>query len=108
MKTLTNLVQTIQEDPVIRRFQELERIVDQDENLRQQYKELLQVQKAMVQREHTNHPAYGDTKEQYESLLANLVEHPLMSEYLDLLEQINEDLAMVQTIIEQEVNHNLK
>lgn len=104
MKTLNKIVEAIQQDPNVKRFKELEAIIDQDANLQADYKSLLNAQKVMVQREVTKHKDYEDAKQHYESLKEKLLEHVLMSEYLDLLETLNEDIHLIQTIIEDEIN----
>lgn len=104
MKTLDTLIQKIQEDPNVNRFKQLESIIDQDAELQAKYKDLLDAQKVMVQREVTKHKDYEDAKEHYEALKENLLEHVLMSEYLDLLELLNEDINLIQSIIEEEIN----
>lgn len=104
MKTLDALVKEIKEDPNVIRFKQLEAIIDQDKELQAKYKNLLDAQKVMIQREVKKHKDYEDAKEHYELLKENLLEHVLMSEYLDLLEVLNEDINLIQTIIEDEIN----
>ncbi|QMS85645.1 YlbF family regulator [Candidatus Xianfuyuplasma coldseepsis] len=104
MTAIDRLIESLQNDPTVRRFQELERIIDQDMNLQQQYNELLDAQKIMVQRQVKKHPQYNDAKETYQLLREQLMQHVLMSEYLDLLEQINGDLKWIQEIIESEIS----
>ena len=104
MKTLNKLIQVIQSDTTIQRFQTLERIIDQDENLQQEYRDLLDLQKIMVQRDIKKHPGYEQAKQDYETAKEHLLEHVLMSEYLDLLELINEDVNLIQALIEDEIN----
>lgn len=104
MKTLDTLINQIQKDPNVKRFKQLEAIIDQDKELQAKYKNLLDAQKVMVQREVTKHKDYQDAKDHYETLKEHLLEHVLMSEYLDLLEVLNEDIHMIQTIIEDEMN----
>jgi cell fate (sporulation/competence/biofilm development) regulator YmcA (YheA/YmcA/DUF963 family) len=103
MKQLKELAEMLENDAQIKRFKELEELIDQDVNLKAQYKELLDAQKIMVQREVKQHPRYLEAKEHYDALLDQLLEHVLMSEYLDLLEEINNDLNWIQEIIESEI-----
>lgn len=103
MTAINRLIESLRDDPTVRRFQELERIIDQDVKLQRQYTELLDAQKIMVQREVKKHPQYNEAKELYQLLKEQLLQHVLMSEYLDLLEQINDDLKWIQEIIESEI-----
>jgi len=107
MDKLEQLLQLIRDDAQVRRFQELERVIDQNESLQTKYKILLDAQKDMVQAEVKKLPRYESSKNRYESLREELLDHPLMGEYLDLLEAINNDLSLIRTIIEEEINRDL-
>ena len=61
----------------------------------------------MVQREVKNHPRYQEAKEAYENQQAKVMSYLMMNEYLDLMEEINNDLQLLQSIIEQEINSKL-
>ncbi len=107
MDKLEQLLQLIRDDAQVRRFQELEQVIDQNESLQTKYKILLDAQKDMVQAEVKKLPRYESSKNRYESLRDELLDHPLMGEYLDLLEAINNDLSLIRTIIEEEINRDL-
>jgi cell fate (sporulation/competence/biofilm development) regulator YmcA (YheA/YmcA/DUF963 family) len=104
MTKLDRLISIIQEDPNVIRFKQLEAIIDHDVELQTKYKDVLDAQKVMVQKEAMQHKDYLDAKEHYESLQDHLLQHVLMSEYLDLLQILNEDINLIQTIIEDEIN----
>ena len=61
----------------------------------------------MVSRQINSRSNYDEAKQAYETARAKLLDHVLMSEYLDLLEVINEDIALIQSIIEDDINHDL-
>lgn len=107
LNSLEKLIDLIRNDKQIQRFKELEKIIDQDVELQAKYKTLLDLQKIMVQREAKKHAKYAEAKEAYDTMKSKLLEHIVMSEYLDLLEEINSDLQMIQSIIETEINRKL-
>lgn len=101
---LDKLVQVIRNDADIQRFKELETLIDQNEEIQKKYKKLLDAQKIMVQWEVKKHKDYQQAKEYYESLKAEILEYVIMEEYLDLLELINNDVDLIQSIIEEEIS----
>lgn len=104
MKSLDRLIQWIEDDPTVRRFRELEAVIDADTALQGQYKELLKLQKVMVQQEAMGHPGFPNAKASYEQRKDELMDHVLLGEYLALLELLNDDLQLMQQIIEDELN----
>ena len=104
MNSLRELIQLLESDPEIIRFKELEKVIDQDENIKQEYHQLLNLQKDMVQKQFKKSPKYDQAKKIYDQAFNKILTYPIMEEYLDLLEQINSDLNLIQTIIEEEIN----
>ena len=103
MRNLQELIQLISEDDKIQRFKELEKIIDHNKSIREDYDLLLQLQKVMVNKEYKKDKNYNEAKTEYESQLEKVRDYPILEEYLDLLEEINSDLSMIKTIIEQEI-----
>jgi cell fate (sporulation/competence/biofilm development) regulator YmcA (YheA/YmcA/DUF963 family) len=101
MSKLDVLLQQIESDPAVKRFRELEELIDAE--LQRQYKALLDLQKRMVQREASGHPEASAAKDAYEEAKRRLLDHVLLEEYLTLLEQLNDDLQGIQNIIEHEL-----
>ena len=104
LNSLKELINLLKDDQEIRRFQELEKVIDQDENIKKEYHQLLNLQKDMVQKEFKKSNKYQEAKTKYDQAFQKILTYPIMEEYLDLLEQINSDLNLIQTIIEEEIN----
>ena len=104
MDKLKKLLEAIKNDNEIIRFKELEKVIDHDTKLQKDFAILLELQKVMVQKEYKKDKKYKEAKEKYEKQKHKVMKYLLVEEYLDLLEDINNDLALIQTIIEQEIN----
>ncbi len=107
MDNLKHLIRLLKQDNTVQRFQELEQKIDQDKILQKDYVTLKGLQKKLVQAKHKKSPKLRDLEEVYNNHFAKLQNHVLMSEYLDLLESINNDLQMIQTIIAEEINMDI-
>jgi len=103
LSKLDELVQKLQEDEQINRFKELEQVIDQNEELQQKFKRLLDLQKIMVQHEVKDHKEYPTSKAAYDQMYQDITDHLIVEEYLELLNYINDEINMIQTIIEQEI-----
>jgi cell fate (sporulation/competence/biofilm development) regulator YmcA (YheA/YmcA/DUF963 family) len=104
LNKLSELVSLIKEDDHIIRFKELEDIIDHNKSIGQDYNKLLELQKTMVNKEYRKDKNYTLSKEKYEAQLQIVKDYPILEEYLDLLDEINSDLAMIKSIIEQEIS----
>ncbi|MCK5762296.1 MAG: YlbF family regulator [Candidatus Izimaplasma sp.] len=104
MKTLDNLIKEITEDIVVKRFKELEKIIDNDQLLNKDYHELLELQKIMINKREKKSKDLDLAINNYENAKENVLKHIILTEYLDLLEEINYDLGLIQKIISQEIN----
>lgn len=103
LNSLENLKKALNEDENIKRFKQIEAIIDKDENLLNHYKKLQDLQKVMVQKEAKKLNAEEATKK-YNDQMQLVLDHVLMSEYMDLLEVVNEDLQFIKSIITKEIN----
>jgi cell fate (sporulation/competence/biofilm development) regulator YmcA (YheA/YmcA/DUF963 family) len=107
LNSLQKLIESIKTDKNVARFKELEAIIDQDIKLKEDYKYLQHLQKLMVQKQAKKLDASKEEQD-YEAQLDKVLSHVLMSEYLDLLEVVNNDLQMIQEIISSEIEHDFK
>ncbi len=104
MDKLNILINEIQDDPAVKRFKELEKIIDNDQLLNDDYQKLLELQKIMVNKRELKSKDFSTAKSNYENAKTKVLKHIVLNEYLDLLEEINNDLGLIQTIISQEIN----
>lgn len=103
MSKLEELKISLNEDENIKRFKQLEAIIDKDATLNQQYKVLQDVQKIMVQKDAKKIDSTIATAN-YNKQLDTVLDHVLMSEYLDLLEVVNNELQFIKSIITKEID----
>jgi cell fate (sporulation/competence/biofilm development) regulator YmcA (YheA/YmcA/DUF963 family) len=104
LSKLKELIQEIASDNTVARYKELEKLIDSDEKLMNEYKKLLDLQKIMVQDEAKNSPHLSDSKTNYELQYNMVMEHYLMAEYLDIVEVVNNDLQLIKNIILHELS----
>lgn len=104
MNKLDNLIKEITSDVVVKRFKELENIIDNDQLLKDDYNNLLELQKIMVNKQQKKSKDLELAVSRYETAKENIMKHIIIEEYLDLLEEINYDLGLIQKIISEEIN----
>jgi len=104
LNKLNELIKSITDSKTVKRFKELEKIVDHNEKLQNEFKLLLDLQKILVQKEFANDSLTKKANEEYEIQKQKVLQHLVVEEYLELLDEINEDLALIKSIIEQEIN----
>lgn len=102
------LVKVIQSNPFVKRFRELEEVIDNNHELQQEYQIMLEKQKKMVNAKEFGRSSYKELKNDYESHKDSLLSNIIIEEYLDLQMKINEDLQMIQNIITTEINKELE
>ena len=107
MDKLQNLLTNLNENKNIIRFKELELAIKNNDTLNNQYNELIKVQKKVVNNEHYNLKD-SDLKTEYITKLNQLKGNPVIDEYLELIDLINEDILMITSIIEDEISNPLK
>lgn len=103
MSKLKELINLIKDDDQIKRFKELEKVIDHNRSIQSDFNTLLSLQKSMVNKEYKKDKTYPEAKEKYEKQLEIVMKYPIVEEYLDLLEVINSDMALIKNIIEQEI-----
>ena len=103
MNKLDILIDEISNDSLIKRFKELEKIVDNDHLLNKEFNDLLELQKIMVNKREKKSKDFSLAKKEYEIAKEHVLNHFILSEYLDLLEEINYDLDLIQKIITEEI-----
>ncbi len=104
MNSLNKLINELKKDELIVRFQKLEKIIDQDREISIKFKNLLELQKKMVNDREKNQKNFQHSSKIYESAKSALTSNIVIHEYIDLLEDINYDLQMIQNIIATEIS----
>ena len=104
MNKIDKLVNEIANDTVVKRFNELEKVIDSDQLLKNDYNNLLELQKVMVNKRERKSKDLELAVNNYEEAKKNVLKYIIIEEYLDLLEEINYDLVLIQKIITEEIN----
>lgn len=94
----------LENDQLIVRFKKLENIIDQDKEINKNFKNLLELQKKMVNDREKNPSNFENSSKLYEIAKSALTSNIIISEYIELLEDINYDLQMIQNIIGTEIS----
>lgn len=103
MNNLHELIDLLKEDKQIQRFKELEKVIDHNESIKEDFERLLHFQKIMVKHEFEKSSQLKNATSNYNSQLQLVLNYPIIEEYLDLLELINNDISFLKSIIEQEI-----
>ncbi len=104
MNSLKNLINELENDDLIIRFKKLENIIDQDKEINKNFKNLLELQKKMVNDREKNPSNFENSSKLYKIAKSALTSNIIISEYIELLEDINYDLQMIQNIIGTEIS----
>lgn len=104
---LKKLKNEIQSSLLVKRYQELEKIIDNDQNLKDQYNKLLDYQKEMVNKKALNKKGLEESTKKYETQKELVMNYLIIDEYLELQQQINADLQMIQSIISDEIDKDI-
>lgn len=108
MNKLDNLLEELRQSEVIKRFKELEKYIDQEKNMQEDYQQLLKLQKQMVQDETAKSKNLVISRKAYEIQREKLSSNLIIEEYLDLLDEINQDLQTIQEILNVEIKKDFE
>ena len=88
----------------VKRIKELEHLIDNDDVLKNKIEELKKLQKKMINsKEYNLINQYKEDKKLYDELLEKINDYPFVGEYLDLLEQTNNELRLLTDGINEEI-----
>jgi cell fate (sporulation/competence/biofilm development) regulator YmcA (YheA/YmcA/DUF963 family) len=106
MSEKEKLISMIENDERIKRYQKLEKILNENQVIKEKLNDLKSIQKTMVQKK-----TYGldirAIEEQYQKQLEEMHLFPLLNEYLSLQEEINDMLQQIAFIIEKSINEEI-
>jgi cell fate (sporulation/competence/biofilm development) regulator YmcA (YheA/YmcA/DUF963 family) len=102
------LLQTLKNDPRVIRFKELEERIGRHPTLHQAYENVKVAQQKYVRAKAHKSKDEDALKAIYEKAKAEVMNAPMMSEYLDLIEDLNQDLQWMIQEIEATLNQDLK
>ncbi len=104
MSKIDELITEISNDTLVKRFQELEGIIDKNQEINRDYLNLLELQKIMVNKKELGSKDFTVAKNNYDKAKEDILKHIVIVEYLDILEEVNYDLNLIQKIITDEIN----
>lgn len=103
-----DLIEAFTNEEEVKRIHELEKIIDNDEGLNKSFSEVKQIQRKMVLAKSKGElKAYKEYKDLYNDKLSSFKDLPSVSEYFDLLEEVDLVLVNVSKTIEEEINKKL-
>ncbi len=107
MKALDDLLETLKRNPDIKAYKALETSIEANPEYKRLYTDVIEKQKAMIQKRTAKAPDYNAAKKAYDDALQRLTNSPVVEQYLSLQEDINEEVQMLFTMIETALNADL-
>lgn len=106
---MNKIKENLLETELVKRLQALEKVLDQNEVLRQYIDNLKQKQKQMVHaKEFNQQRQYQVYYEEYQNIYHQILEFPFVEEYIALLEEVNDILLTISGCIETTINQALE
>lgn len=92
-----SFLDAVLELPFVKRYKELKRVINENEEIKKKYNNLLELQKDLIK--------YKDPglESLYYSVYYDLLDYPFMEEYFELVAEIESFLSTVKNIIEMEL-----
>lgn len=102
------LIEMIKNNESIKRYQAIEKVLNDNEDLKSKINKLKTIQKQLINAKEINKPeAIKHFDKMYNELLEEIEAYPLMSDYLALQGDINDMIQHITQIIEDGVNKEL-
>ena len=109
MSEKEKLIQMIQENDSILRYKKIEKLLNDNKEIKQKMNQLKSIQKQLVNAKHIEKKeAITAFQRQYDALLEEIENYPLMSEYLALQSDINFMVQSIKDIIEEGLEKDLE
>ncbi|QWB96576.1 YlbF family regulator [Mycoplasmatota bacterium] len=108
MSAKEELLQLIKDNESVKRYQQIETVINKDKTLKKNINKLKSIQKQLINAKEINKTeAINKFQSEFDQLLEEIESFPLMSEYLDLQEEINHMVKEVLQIIENQINEGI-
>ncbi len=109
MNSLKKLFDVLDRDPNLIRLQELEKVLDNRNEIKDLIHKKQEISKQMMNSKVIGlKNAYKDFKEQYDKINNDLLDFPFVCEYIDLLDYYNQLLSEMISYLETKINNGLK
>jgi cell fate (sporulation/competence/biofilm development) regulator YmcA (YheA/YmcA/DUF963 family) len=106
MSEKEKLIEMIKNSEIILRYQRLEKVLNENQEIKEKLNHLKSIQKTLVQKK-TQGLDIKEIELFYQNLLEEMHLFPLLSEYLTLQEEINEMIQQIAFIIEKGINEDI-
>jgi len=107
MKEKEKLISMLLENEEIKRYKRIEKHINENKKLKAKMNELKSIQKQLVNAKEINKiNAIEEFQNRYNSLLNEIEEYPLMSDYLALQSDINDMMKEIVSIIEDGIEND--
>ena len=102
------LIEMINHDETIKRYKAIEKVINENQDLKDKINQLKTVQKQLVNaKEIQKEKSIQHFQEVYDQLLEEIESYPLMSDYLALQGDINEMIQTIAEVLEDGINKEL-
>lgn len=106
---MNRLKEEFLKSPEVKRIHELEKLFNDNEEIKQILQQIKLVQKKLVNAKEFNQAKqYAVYEKEYNSLNEKLLDYPFFEEYVELLEVTHDRLEQIAFLIETKVNTKLK
>lgn len=103
------LIQMILQNEDVQRYKRIEKSINSNESLKNKINYLKVVQKQLINaKQLEKKQAIIEFESRYQTLLNEIEEYPLMSDYLALQGDINEMIQTIQSIIEEGIEKDFE
>ena len=109
MNSFDKLIETLNNDPYIKRIKEIEEYIDNNDILKKLIKKRQEVARKLLNAKHNGDiKDYQSNQSEYDVLTQNILDFPFVEEYLDLLEDYNERLQEMVSYLGSNINKGLR
>ncbi len=109
MKSNKKVIDFFLEKEEVKRIKELESFIDNNEEIKAKYNELLDLQKKIVSsKEFNQHNQYNIYKEEYDKKKNELFDLPFVYEYIECLNIISNDLEDFKYFLEEKLKKDIE
>jgi cell fate (sporulation/competence/biofilm development) regulator YmcA (YheA/YmcA/DUF963 family) len=108
MSEKEKLILMIQENEQIKRYKTIEKLINDNKEIKSKMNQLKSIQKQLVNAKHIQkEEAVKQFQARYDELLSEIENYPLMSEYMALQGDINDMIQAIQDIIEDGIEKDM-
>ena len=104
---LEDLFNSIENSSLYKEYKKMEKILSKDKNIKKQIEEIKQLEQEATHLEHIGDPRYKEIDEQIKEKAAILNSNPVYQEYLNRMDDFNDELATSSKMISDYINEKV-